>query len=411
MRQQSRTTTTGQLRAAAIAFAIAMPMVPMAMADAPSGHDIAERFAADSEKAAKKAAEHAEQQRQKRIEAELKRNEADMLARARAEAAARDAGERAQRDATAAAEAAARQAEMLRQEEAKLIEEARRADFERAETARRAEAEARAVEERRRVEAARAAEEERAKAASESARREALARERAADAQRVSDALREAREANERRLQARETEQRQQAHAREVPPPAVSAPTEPRDHLAQDRGIPTSEAEGGRFAVLLVMAPGNRGIRRHKKTADPVLCMDDGCYVSTGSASAATLLRQRQALGIGRTLGARAGACENTLGCVFREVEIPAFPSYVQPVDMRVVRHDRRAAQTVAGGSDCYLAAGRLGCRQPVQAGDYVIWLVPERMAKAIGPELLEQAVADGLSDIDAGQRPVAAWR
>ena len=75
----------------AIALICALPAVPAAIADAPAGHDIAERFAADSERAARQAAERAEQQRQRRIEAEQKRSEAEMLARARAEASAREA--------------------------------------------------------------------------------------------------------------------------------------------------------------------------------------------------------------------------------------------------------------------------------------------------------------------------------
>ena len=53
-------------RVIAISLICALPAVPAAIADAPAGHDIAERFAADSERAARQAAERAEQQRQRK---------------------------------------------------------------------------------------------------------------------------------------------------------------------------------------------------------------------------------------------------------------------------------------------------------------------------------------------------------
>lgn len=386
-------------RVIAIALICALPAVPAAFADAPAGHDIAERFAADSERAARQAAERAEQQRQRRIEAEQKRSEAEMLARARAEASAREAAEAVAR----------RQAEENRlAEERRMIEaekqaNARRLEDERQAKVREAAAVAAALEERRRIEAAKQAEEERLKAAVEAQRMADLAKQRAAEAERISQALREAREAHDRRQLAREADARAASTERETP--RVAAPTVPPSPE------PARLQDDTRFAVLLVMEPGNKGIRRHNKTADPVLCMDQGCYVSNGTAAAASLLPQRKALGIGRTLGERAGACQNSLGCVFRNVEIAGFPNYVQPVDMRVVRHDRREAVTVGSGSECALVRDQLQCRKPIRSGDYVIWLVPEHLAAAAGEAILQRALNDGLPDGDTVAQPVAAWR
>lgn len=387
---------------AALAAFMALQPIAAARADGPSpANDIAERFAADAERTARRAAE---QERQRRIETEMRRNEADMLARARAEAAAREVAERE----VARRAEEERLATERRLEEQRRHEQAAREERERLETARRAEEERQArlaAEEKQRQDAARVAEEERLKAAAETARREALARQRAAEADRISEALREAREAHERRQQARVAE----------PPPTAPQSEPVREQVPMTAAIPAPtqpiESQTGRYAVLLVMEPGNRGIRRHNKTADPLLCLEDGCYVSNGPSNPAMLLHRRKAFGIGRTFGERAGACGNSLGCVFRDVEIARFPSFLQPVDMRIMRHDRREAQPVEGGSDCYLAAGRLGCRRPIRADSYTIWLVPEKMAAAIGSDALAQAVANGLVGDEHVQHPAAVWR
>lgn len=146
----------------------------------------------------------------------------------------------------------------------------------------------------------------------------------------------------------------------------------------------------------MVMVPGTRGIRRGHHTADPVLCGERGCYISTGAASTAELLPMRKALGAGRTLGSRAGACRNELGCIFRGVDLVAYPAILQPVDMRLIKHDRRQPQVLHEASPCQLTERDLRC-EPIQGPDYVMWIVPEAMAQAAGPDMLERAVEAGL--------------
>lgn len=165
------------------------------------------------------------------------------------------------------------------------------------------------------------------------------------------------------------------------------------------------------MTVLLLMQPGDRGIRRHNKTADPLLCNGGGCFVSNGPDAAASFLPGRKALGFGRTFGARAGACSNTLGCVFRDVELGALPVALQPVDMRVMHHDRREPQTVDTPADCRTHAGRLMCRRTIQAGNYTMWVVREDIARAAGPAALEQALADGLAESEQVAVTREEWR
>ena len=164
-----------------------------------------------------------------------------------------------------------------------------------------------------------------------------------------------------------------------------------------------------RVTVLMIMAPGTYGIRRGASVADPVLCTTDGCYVSNGADIPARFMPRRRALGVGNTFGARAGACRQSLSCVFRDVAFE-YPALLQPVDLHVLKHDRRRPQRILTDSDCRLAAGRLACSRGVYADDYVLWIVPERIAAMAGPEVLEQALRDGLSysrSAEAAPRPM----
>jgi hypothetical protein len=154
-----------------------------------------------------------------------------------------------------------------------------------------------------------------------------------------------------------------------------------------------------RVTVLLVMAPGSYGIRRGgAPVADPILCMRDGCYISAGADRPTTFLPGRRALGLRNTWGARAGACRNALGCVFRGVELGTLPTFLQPVDLHIFKHDVRAGFAVLADSDCAITAGRLTCRHGIDAQTYTLWVVPERLAQALGPAGLERALSEGLN-------------
>lgn len=384
-----------------------------------------------------------------RSEAEARRREQDRE-RAAAEEADRSARDAARLEEERVAEEARRRDEenlieaARKADEERRIEEARRADDQRRAAAARAD-EDRRIEEARRAtaEALRLEEERQARelAAEQERRRaaEALAeqeRKRAADARRASeDAVREARrQADEKsRLAAETAELEKQAAAAaqaaerdlearritealsgaanaraERDRARIGAANPETDHRyersvtapsqdAYERDVPMPHAQLSRVAVLLVMEPGNRGIRRHNKTADPLLCTNGGCYVSNGPGSSASFMAGRKALGVGRTFGERAGACSNSLGCVFRDVELGGLPAFVQPIDMRLVRHDRRPTQHVDGPSECRLDTGRLQCRRTIDGGSYLMWIVPEDVASRAGPDLLERAIADGL--------------
>lgn len=150
-------------------------------------------------------------------------------------------------------------------------------------------------------------------------------------------------------------------------------------------------------AVLLVMRPGSKGIRRLFKTADPVLCVDRTCYVSRGIDVPAAAMSRARALGPGNSLGARAGACRDSLGCIFRAVTLDGKGAVAQPIDMRILVHDRRQAQPVFADPTCHIGQRGLICDRAIVTTDYTMWVVPERLVDRIGASALRSALAQGL--------------
>lgn len=163
------------------------------------------------------------------------------------------------------------------------------------------------------------------------------------------------------------------------------------------RGVEVNDIAGSRVTVLMVMKPGDRGIRRFDKNADPILCTNDGCYISQGAETPARFLTTHKALGFRNTFGQRAGACREQLACVFRSIDLGRQPSFVQPVDLRMVHHDRREIKQASADDSCKINSGRLTCSRPVRASNYTLWIVPEKLAQKAGVDVLARALAEGV--------------
>jgi colicin import membrane protein len=316
--------------------------------------------------------------------------EIEMLERARAEAEAR-------RDALVKAREAAERAETTRAEAADKAKDEQR----RAEERRLAEEAERAVEAARKAEAAAVARMEAEREAEANRIDEALRKAREARAQRPRDdgnrdAAVDVRADDRRQVDVSETSDRKDRGDTAEPAAPPQRPRLTDGASALGGPDPRTVSASTRVTVLLTMTPGHRGIRRHNRTGDPILCGEHGCYVSAGAETAADLMPLRRAFGVGRTLGERAGACRNSLGCVFRNVDLVTYPAILQPVDMRLLKHDRRQPQVLHEASACRLAAGRLACAG-IQGPDYTMWIVPEDVAQAAGPAELERAIEDGL--------------
>jgi colicin import membrane protein len=422
-----------------------------AIADDGAAHALAEKFAdgAEKEEAKRRAAEAKRKtdEAKRRVAAE----EAEMLERARVEAAERKAAADKARAEEEAADARREEgervekarllaeqqriarekfiAEKLRiEEEQRLAEEKRHAEEERLAAERRAEEERRIADEQRAAEERRIAEEkkradEEHRLAEEKRRAEderIAAEKRAEEERRVAEEKRAAEE-NQKRLAAeREAEHvkltqrllrmEQERNARKAltekepkepmglgaKSPDTSPDAAPR---ATAPAVASSAPPTTRVTVLLVMEPGTNGIRRYgKKTADPVLCSGQTCWVSTGADSSATVMTRGQALGPANTLGRRAADCNQHLACTFRELDLKAASASVQPIDLRVMRHDRRQPLALEADPTCRLSGSVLVCDRVFATGTWRAWVVPEALAAKAGPETLEAALAGGLA-------------
>lgn len=391
-----------------VLFSLCLP----AAADDSAAHAIADKFSgAPAERRSEENRRAAERQRLK-TEAEAleraKAEELEMLAKARRESEERVALERRRREeaeisqrlrneeaARVAAEAEARK--VAGERAAREAEERRLAQERRERDRLAAEAEARRVEEARKAEADRAAREaEERRVADE--QRQRVEDEREAEARRIVEKHNRAREAREQRVA-------EQPLAPSAPPPQTAE----GDDIAQpgtDLPETAVKEKDTRATVLLVMEPGTRGIRKGAPTADPVLCSGLVCYVSMGPGHLSQALARPAVLGPINTLSRRAWACQHKLACVFRSVDMSSGRVTFQPIDLRIMRHDRRESLTAELDSSCEVVAGRLTCSKPLRAASWRAWIVPESVAKLAGPDVLEAAVKAGLPDTRS-----ALWR
>ncbi|WP_156827156.1 hypothetical protein [Hyphomicrobium zavarzinii] len=419
-------------------------------ADDKAAHALAERFAggAEKEEAKRTAKRKAEDARRQTAE------EAEMLKRARAEAEERKAAADKAR-----AEEEAREARLEEErriaEEQRLTEEKRIAEEKRAEEARRVAEEQRLAEEKRIAEEKRAeearrlaeeqrlaeekriAEEKRAEEASRLAEEQRLAEEkrvaeqkraeearRVAEEQRLAEEKRIAEERQKRLAAEREAEhtrltekllklQQQRAERKQLTErapmglgapaaPVIAAPAKPEPPHTD---VVTAPAPATRVTILLVMDSGTNGIRRFgKKTADPVICSGPTCWVSSGTSRGSLTLARGQALGPANTLGRRAAACNQHLACVFRDVDLKTRAASIQPIDLRIMRHDRRQPLTLEADHSCRVSGGTLVCDKVFATSTWRAWVVPESVAAKAGPAAIEAALESRL-----GIKPSAA--
>ncbi|MDX2290113.1 MAG: hypothetical protein NW217_15005 [Hyphomicrobiaceae bacterium] len=209
-----------------------------------------------------------------------------------------------------------------------------------------------------------------------------LAAEREQEAQQLSERLRRARE-----------ERLREASRANPPEPGTSAPP-------ADLSIQTADTSGRpstRVTILLVMDVSNKGMRQWSKTADPMLCLHESCYLSRGTSVAAEKITRSEAFGPGVALGRRGLACRSKPACIFRDIDMETLEAKLQPVDLKILRHDRRQALPVHPDATCSILDGRLFCIDTVEGPDWRAWIVPEALAAAAGPQALERALTSSL--------------
>ena len=67
---------------------------------------------------------------------------------------------------------------------------------------------------------------------------------------------------------------------------------------------------------------------------------------------------------------------------------------------------DKREQSEAMIDSSCRVIDGRLSCSRPVRTGSYTMWVVPEYVARDIGPEALASAATGGLRTSRTAELP-----
>lgn len=167
-----------------------------------------------------------------------------------------------------------------------------------------------------------------------------------------------------------------------------------------------SIGRGGRATILMIITSSETRAQKVERGADPILCVTAGCYVSNGAQAPATYHSLDQSLSLSGRLGRGAGDCNHSIVCVYRNVDLGTGPAMVQPVNLRFVRHDRREQREVSVDDSCRVIGGHLSCSRPVRTAGYTMWVVPEALARDIGPEMLTTAVSTGLRTAQTAELP-----
>ncbi len=168
---------------------------------------------------------------------------------------------------------------------------------------------------------------------------------------------------------------------------------------------PVQGFAGGVTITAVVMAEKENGSAWDiGEGADIILCGAAGCYVSNGLEQAATFYEGRGAF----RLIKKAGACRDSLKCVFRNVDLEKLQgdkSYnLQLVDVDYVSHNYMALAEVRDHSNCSVNSARLECGRGVHKRDYSLWVIDETIAKTAGKAGLDYALFKGVQAQRVGE-------
>ncbi len=142
------------------------------------------------------------------------------------------------------------------------------------------------------------------------------------------------------------------------------------------------------------------GLQRIANPPDPIICLGDDCYLSSGYETAARRLPRNEALALKNSSEASASSCKDKTACVFRDVPV-ARETELRLVDLSSASHDNHTPVDVRADVSCAVTDDELTCDEPVTSPDHRIWIVPEVTATKAGAAGLEDALAQGLPEED----------
>ncbi len=194
----------------------------------------------------------------------------------------------------------------------------------------------------------------------------------------------------------------QQAPAAKVVETAVSPTPGPPPAPASDTkaGAETAGSGDSRVTVLLVLGTDGKDAAFAPKP-DPIICLDQRCWVSNGLEAPARPLPRSEAIALKSSAGATSDSCNSKSACVFRDIAVSP-DAQIQVVELGESRGVTSNPYSIAADASCRKDDGALVCDNALVTHEFRIWVVPEPTAQAIGAGALEDAVAEGLPADDA---------
>ncbi|MGI9386431.1 MAG: hypothetical protein ACR2OX_03280, partial [Methyloligellaceae bacterium] len=125
-------------------------------------------------------------------------------------------------------------------------------------------------------------------------------------------------------------------------------------------GVAAYPALAERATIVVVLEPQKHNSQKWDigRGADPVLCLKRGCYVSRGLSKNAKYYRGGNIF----LPGIRAGACRNSLACVFRNVQLLNGKDEAQLIDLDAIEHDFLDRRPIKVDESCHLRNKRIDC-------------------------------------------------
>ena len=190
-----------------------------------------------------------------------------------------------------------------------------------------------------------------------------------------------------------------------VPIVAVHAADQGKPVISSQKSTSSADGRGALTVAVVITAQQADGSDWDVGFgADLVLCGAKGCYVSHGLSAPAVFY----AGGSGLRLLKKAGACRDTLKCVFRGVELQKLITdqepFVQLVDVDYVSHTYLPKTDLRQNFGCQFEKAIVSCKQGVHGAAFSLWALPETLADRAGRAGLDQVLFKGVMQ----QRPDA---
>lgn len=193
-----------------------------------------------------------------------------------------------------------------------------------------------------------------------------------------------------------------------APPPAAAPPVaklaalppKPVADLAQTSPEPAPrpmQPSRGAATVLLVLDADGAGLGFKP---DPILCIDNTCWLSNGFRAPARSLPRNQAVALAGTGDMTAESCSGKSGCVYRNVIVDPLHR-IDVIEVGEGGGASSGAYTVTADKSCRVDGDSLSCNNGLATRNFRIWVVPEAQAEAAGAVRLENTLAEGLPEID----------